>query len=383
MPTLIDLDANATTAPLPEVIETVAKCLAEFPGNPGSRHALGRKARQVLETSRETIAAILNAEPEEVIFTSGGTEANNLAISGLTRGSGKTIVLSPGEHPSNLEACRAMIRRGWSLHRLAVDSQGQLTDDSLQAVDWTAAGLATTILAHNETGAIQNVAPLISQCQAHGVPCHLDGVQAVGKIEVSFRDLEATSLSFGAHKFHGPRGVGALLVRRGVKLSPLLHGGFQEDSRRAGTEPVALIVGMAKALELWHRDRVERTRLVLNLRDRLQSQLAERLAPVVIHAANAPRLPNTLNIAFPGIDGEALLVALDLAGICCSLGSTCASGSTEPAPILLAMGVPPDIAKASVRFSLSLRNTEEEVDDAVNRIADAVNRLRNLNAGRV
>jgi cysteine desulfurase len=199
LPSLIDLDANATTAPLPEVIETVARCLAECPGNPGSRHALGRKARQVLESSRESIAAILDAEPEELLFTSGGTESNNLALFGLARGPARTILLSPGEHPSNLESCRALMKRGWTLNRLGVDALGQLTPDSLAGLNWSDVGLATAILAHNETGVIQNVGPLIDACQEHRVPMHLDGVQAVGKIDVAFHQWQATSLSFGAH----------------------------------------------------------------------------------------------------------------------------------------------------------------------------------------
>lgn len=378
MPALIDLDANATTRPLPEVIDTVARCLAEFPGNPGSRHGLGRKARQVLESSRETIAAILGAHPDEVHFTSGGTEANNLAISGLARGPGRTILLSPGEHPSSLEACRAMNQRGWSLQMLSVDSDGLISNADLSTVNGSDIGLATVILAHNETGVIQDVQRLASFCQQLGVPLHLDGVQAVGKIPVNFRALGATSLSLGAHKFHGPRGIGALLVRRGANLTPLLHGGHQEHQRRPGTEPVALIAGMAKALELWRRDQAERTRHLAALRDRLQALLTENAQPVmVVHAVHAPRLPNTLNIAFPGLDGEALLVGLDLAGVCCSLGSTCASGSMEPAPILLAMGVPVEIAKASVRFSVSVLNSLEEIDDAARRIAAVVARLRN------
>lgn len=376
MHALIDLDANATTTPLPEVIETVARCLRDVPGNPGSRHALGRKARQVLESSRESIAAILGADPAEILFTSGGTEANNLAITGLARGPARSLLLSPGEHPSNLEACRAMTHRGWSLKQLPVDADGIVTAAGLVSQDWTQIGLATLILAHNETGVIQDIRPLVSLCLEHHVPLHLDGVQAVGKIPVHFQESGATTLSLGAHKFHGPRGIGALLVRRGTKLTPLHFGGHQEQERRPGTEPVALIAGMAAALELWHRDHAGRTRQLTALRDRLQALLSESVPPVVVHGASAPRLPNTLNIAFPGLDGEALLVGLDLAGVCCSLGSTCASGSMEPAPILLAMGVSPEVAKASVRFSVSALNTLEEIDNAAQRIACVVTRLR-------
>jgi cysteine desulfurase len=380
----LDLDANATTRPLPEVVEVVARHLRDAWGNPGSRHALGRSARRVLETSRESIAAILGADPDELLFTSGGTESNNTAVFGLARGNGGTIALSPGEHPANLEACRVLMRRGWTLHRLPVDSQGRIVDDDIASATprdsnpWASGDvrLAAIILAHNETGVIQDIVPLVERCRERQIPLHLDGVQTVGKIPVDFHALGATTLSFGAHKFHGPRGIGGLLIRKGTRLTPLLYGGHQEQDRRAGTEAVPLIAGMAKALELWHADRDRRTAHLSTLRDRLQAGLLERCSPAVVNSGDAPRLPNTLSIAFPGLDGEALLVALDLAGVCCSLGSTCASGSTEPAPILVAMGVSSDIYRSSVRLSVSAVNTLSEIDDAVERIAVVVNRLR-------
>jgi cysteine desulfurase len=372
--TPIDLDANATTRPLPEVVEVVARHLRESWGNPGSRHALGRKARRVLEDSRESIADVLGAHPDEVVFTSGGTEANNLAILGLARGSNGTAVLTPAEHPANLEACRVLQQRGWTLRTLPVDDQGRITAESPTMLE--GAQLAAILLAHNETGVIQDALSLGDACRNQQVLLHLDAVQAAGKVPIHFGNSGATTLSFGAHKFHGPRGVGGLLVRRGVTLAPLLFGGHQEQDRRPGTEPVALIAGMATALELWRRDQYDRTRRLTELRDRLQSGLETRCAPTVVNGGQAPRLPNTLNIAFPGVDGEALLVALDLAGICCSLGSTCASGSMEPAPILVAMGCPPEVYKSSVRFSLSVENSAEEIDHAIERIAEVVARLR-------
>ncbi len=369
---VIDLDANATTRPLPEVVDCVARHLRETWGNPGSRHRLGRQARRVLETSRETIAAILGAEPDELYFTGGGTEANNLAAMGLPRGSKGTIALSPGEHPSVNEACAVMQQRGLTLHRFPVDRHGR----NLYDAPWTDLKLVCVLLAHNETGVIQDVSAISDLCRIHGVPLHLDGVQAVGKIPVDFRRLGATSLSFGAHKFHGPRGVGGLLLHRGVKLTPGLVGGHQEQGRRAGTEPVALVAGMAQALELWQRDRESRTATLMMLRNRLQSQLVAACPFAVVHAAEVDRLPNTLNIAFPGVDGEALLVALDLAGVCASLGSACASGSTEPSPILVAMGCEPAVYRSSLRLSVSLFNTADEIDRAVDIIVKTVTKLR-------
>ncbi len=254
---------------------------------------------------------------------------------------------------------------------LTVDAAGRILADSLSFTSSNEAPpkLVSLLLAHNETGVIQNVRPIIDRCNARGIPTHLDAVQAVGKIPVSFKQLEATALSFGAHKFHGPRGIGGLLVRRGVNLTPLLYGGHQEAGRRPGTEPVALIAGMATALELWHRDAEVRAMRMAAARDRLEPGLRDICSPVVVHGGNVNRLPNTCSIAFPGLDGEALLVALDLEGIACSLGSTCASGSAEPAPILLAMGVPPEVALSTVRFSVSFETTLEEIDEAVRRIA--------------
>ena len=375
----IYLDNNATTQPLPEVIETVSRHLRDSYGNPSSRHGLGRKARRVLEDSREQIAAILGALPSELIFTSGGTEANNLAVFGLARHPVGTILISPGEHPSILEACRLRERQGWQLETLPVDGSGllQLSGPSLPERDWTDVRLAAVILAHNETGVIQNVDPLIERGKESQFAVHLDGVQAVGKLPVNFRKLGATTLSFGAHKFHGPRGIGGLLVRDGVQLSPGFSvGGLQESGRRAGTEPVPLVAGMAKALELWNYAQAERTAYVTSLRDHLEARLLSLAAPAVVNGQLAPRLPNTLNISFPGVDGEALLVALDLEGVAASLGSACASGSIEPTPILVAMGLAEELYRSAVRLTLSCLNTRDEIDEAASRISQVVKYLR-------
>lgn len=375
----IYLDNNATTQPLPEVVETVARHLRESYGNPSSRHALGRKARRVLEDSREQIAAILGAVPSELVFTSGGTEANNLAVFGLTSEKPATILSSPGEHPSNLEACRVRQRQGWALETLAVDGSGLFdpTAASWNEHQWNDVRLAAVILAHNETGVIQTVQPLIAQAAQYGFAVHLDGVQAVGKIPVHFHETKAATLSFGAHKFHGPRGIGGLLIRDGVRLSPdFAVGGLQESSRRAGTEPVALVAGMAKALELWNQSHAERISRMTILRDRLETQLEALAGPTIVNGRLAARLPNTLNISFPGVDGEALLVALDLEGICCSLGSACASGSIEPTPILVAMGLSADLYRSALRLTLSCLTTQDEIDEAARRIASVVKYLR-------
>jgi cysteine desulfurase len=372
----IFLDHNSTTRPLPEVVEAVARHSRESWANPGSRHAEGRIARRALEDAREKIAAILNANPKEVLFTSGGTEAINLAILGLAARRPATALLTAGEHPAVRQACGRLQERGWKLQFLDVDREGQIVAEQLEKLRWDEIGLATVILAHNETGVVQDVSPLAERCRQHGIALHVDAVQAVGKISVDFHKLGATALSFGAHKFHGPRGIGALLLREGATLRARQLGGHQEADLRAGTEPVALAVGMAVALEKWHSQQTQREAWIRGLRDRLEQGLQTACNPVVINGSIDRRLPNTLNIAFPGVEGDALFVALDLAGISCSLGSTCASGSTEPSPALVAMGCPPEVVASSVRFSLSFENTQDEIDDAVGRIAQIVRRLR-------
>jgi cysteine desulfurase len=374
--TPIYLDNNATTPPLPEVIETIARVQREAFGNPGSRHSFGRQARRILETSRESIAAILGADASEVVFTSGGTEAINLALRGLARGTSGTILLSPGEHPATKETCLALAARGWRIHELPVDGSGLLTAAGICEAPWDEIRLASSLLAHNETGVIQDLSLFGEHCRQRRVPWHVDAVQAVGRIPVDFHALGATTLSCAAHKFHGPRGIGVLLVREGCRLEPLHFGGHQEAGRRAGTEPTALAAGMAKALELWQGEQRFRTARVGELRDRLQEGLASRCGPAVVIGAGAPRLPNTLNMAFPGVDGEALLVALDLAGVACSLGGTCASGALEPAPILAAMGFADEIRKSAVRLSLSCLNTRTEIDEVIERVARVVCGLR-------
>jgi cysteine desulfurase len=375
-PPPIDLDHNATTRPWPEVAETVARHLRDSWGNPGSRHSAGRVARRVLEDSRETLARLLGAVPDEVVLTAGGTEAINLFLFGTASGPPGTIALTAGEHPAVVESCRHLVRRGWKLHTLPVDQAGRLDPSAFDALPWSDLRLVTVILAHNETGVVQDVARLSAMCRERRVPLHLDAVQAVGKIPVDFHALGATALSLGAHKFHGPRGIGALLLRQGTSLAPHLFGGHQESGRRPGTEPVALVAGMTRALELWHADRDARTARIRQMRDRFEHVLAESCPPTVVHGAAADRLPNTANVAFPGLDGDALLVALDLRGVLCSLGSTCASGSAEPAPALLAMRVPPAVAKGSVRFSLGADNTPEEIDTAARIVAETVRSLR-------
>ena len=375
-PHAVYLDNNATTPVDPRVLDVMQHSWQSGFANPGSQHSFGRAARTILEDSREQIAAILDADPSELIFTSGGTESLNAAVHGFTAGRRGQIGLTAGEHPAMREACLRAAASGVTLCNIPVNPDGLLDPAALATLPWPDLRLVGLILAHNETGVIQNTTQLAELCRTHRVPLLFDAVQAIGKIDFSFRQSQASAVAFGAHKFHGPRGIGGLLLQRGLRIPALLVGGHQESDRRAGTEPVPLVAGMAAALKFWHDERVERQQTMSRLRNLLEAGLTELCPPIVIHSGHAPRLPNTLNVAFPGVSGEALLVNLHLAGIACSLGSTCASGSVEPAPVLLAMGLPEDLCLSSVRFSLSYQNTEQEVLAAIPQIAAAVARLR-------
>ena len=372
----IFLDNNSTTPPLDEVIDLVATEYRTHYANPGSAHADGRQSRRVLEDARELLASLVGADPQEVIFTSGGSESINLAIQGFLPGTPGEIALSAGEHPATVNTIRKLAPRGIRQRIIPLGSDGRIDVAALEEFDWQQIQLATLILAHNETGVIQDVAPLAALCEKHRIPLHLDGVQAIGKIPFHFHDSGATAVSLAAHKFHGPRGVGALIVKENARLLPQITGGHQERGKRAGTEPVALAAGMARALECAIRDQRQRSEQMAALRDRLQQGLQELCPPVVINGSLEHRLPNTLNISFPGLDGEALLISLDLAGISCSLGSACASGSRDPAPVLLAMGCPEPVYQSAVRLSLSFLNTNEEIEEAIRRISRVVHQLR-------
>jgi cysteine desulfurase len=348
--------------------------------NPASAHQPGRAARRVLEAAREAIGQILGAklsgmDADRVIFTSGGTEANNLALHGLSRGAPAHAVVSAIEHHSVSQFAKQLEREGWRIDRLGVDSSGVVQTEQLEPLLRGDTRFAAVMLGNNETGAIQPIAELAAICQRQGVPLHTDAAQAVGKIRVNFRELGAATLSAAAHKFHGPRGIGVLLVRAGVEIEPLLRGGFQQGGIRPGTESVTLAVGMQRALELWQAEADERAKRMSELRDSLEAGLRQGWPDLVINSQAAPRLPQTSNVAFPGLDRQALLMALDLAGVACSTGSACASGSSEPSPMLLAMGADDAVVGGSLRLSLGAQTTQAEVGEAVRRILACCRRL--------
>jgi cysteine desulfurase len=371
---VIYLDNNATTPTLPAVYEAMRPCLTEVYGNPASAHRAGRRARQALEDAREHVAALLGARPDEVVFTSGATEANNLAVFGLAGDPSGHVVASPVEHPSVAEPLRRLQEIGFRVDFLPVDRAGVVRPEALAGLLRPETRLVTVMLANNETGAVQPITDLVARQPA--VPFHCDAVQAVGRVPVHFGELGVTTLSLSAHKFHGPRGVGALLVRHDTKLRPLILGGHQQRGRRPGTEPVALAVGLAAALELAEREGGSRRERVLALRRRLLDALRREAAPVVLNGPEEGGMPHTLNLSFPGCQADALLMVLDLAGVACSTGSACSSGSLLPSPVLKAMGVPDDVLHSAMRFSLSALLSEAEVDEAGRRIAGAVRRLR-------
>lgn len=393
MPTpSIYLDNNATTPIDPRVVEAMTECYRRFPGNPASQHAAGRAARRALEEAREEIGGILGAklgapQPDRVIFTSGATEANNLAIRGILGGwrvgmseshGAPHVIVSAIEHPSISGVADQLATEGVQVSQLPVSRGGVVKLEELPAMLTPQTRLVCIMLGSNETGALQPVAEAAAICRAANVPLHCDAVQVAGKLPVDFRALGASMLSVSAHKFHGPRGVGALLVHGKTPLAPLFFGGFQQAGLRPGSEPVALAVGLATALKLWREEAAQRAARMQQLRDQFESLLRTGIADLVIHAQAAPRLPHASHLAFPGLDRQALLMALDLAGVACSAGSSCASGSSELSPTLLAMGVSRELAASSLRFSFSAFSTAEELGEAAGRILKTYNDLRRL-----
>jgi cysteine desulfurase len=378
--TMIDLDHNATTSIHPEVAQAILECSLAGHGNAASAHAHGRRARRILEEAREGIGEIVGADmtglqADRVILTSGGTESNNLALFGMVSGTPGRVVISSVEHPSVVGAAEQLERRGFEVRRVRVGSTGVVDPTHFRELVTQGTQLVSIMLANNETGVIQPIAALAGYCREIGVPFHTDAVQAVGKIPVNFAELPVTALTFTGHKFHGPRGIGVLLIRRSAPIQPLLYGGFQQLGLRPGTEPIELAVGLHRALQIWLRDSQTRGVRMAALRDRFEQRLRDAVPDVVVNGLRAQRLPHTSSIAFPGLDCQALHMALDLAGVACSVGSACASGSSEPSTVLVAMGLPAEIIESSLRFSIGAFTSRQDIDQAVDRIADVVRRL--------
>lgn len=391
---LIYLDHNSTTPLDPAVAAAIADCWSQGFLNPASQHRAGQWARRVLEKSRSSIISMLGGkfrgmDADSLVVTSGGTESNNLALIGMTLASFEQqkqrhdsaspvdyqVLVSAIEHPSVIGAAEHLARLGFTVQRISVDPLGVVSLDHLESLLQRPTLLVSVMMANNETGVIQEIRKIAQLCQKHNVPLHTDAVQTVAKLPVHFRDLGVSALSFSAHKFNGPRGIGGLLLRHGVQIEPILFGGFQQLARRPGTEDVAALLGMEVAMKLFfdHPDRMER---VAALRDDLQSRLLSQVPDAVVVGGSAKRIPSTLNISFPGINRQAFLMAADLVGIAVSTGSACASGSSEPSHVLSAMRLENGVIESAIRISLGVTNTSEEIETASRHISSIIKQLR-------
>ncbi len=372
-------DHNATTPVSREVLEALTAALTDTPGNASSVHHFGQEARRRLEVARLRMALFLGGDPKETVFTSGGTEADNLAILGAARASSKRhIVTTTIEHPAVLAAVRQLECEGFSAAYVPSGGDGVVDPDAVRRALRPDTALVSVMHANNETGVVQPVAEIARIARECGATMHSDGVQAAGKIDVDVAALGVDLYSVSGHKFYAPKGCGALFVRSGVKLQPLQFGGRHERERRPGTENVPGAAALARAAdlaELWLE--TESTRLA-GLRDRLERGILDRIADTGVNGGGAPRTPNTTNIWFDGIEGEAMVIALDLRGFAVSTGAACSSGAIEPSHVLIAMGLPPARAKASIRFSLGRANTEDHVDELIEAVAASAAHLRRL-----
>jgi cysteine desulfurase len=383
---LIYFDHNATTPLHPAVWEAMRPFLTGAFGNPSSLHTDGIQARDAVEEAREQVARLLGASAEEIVFTSGGTEADNLAILGSVlarRPQRGHIVTSQIEHPAVLGSCHTLETQGFRVTRLPVGSAGMIDPDDLATTLSDDTLLMTLMHANNEVGTIQPIRACAALARARGVLVHTDAVQSVGKIATLVDELNVDLLSLSAHKIHGPKGVGALYVRRGTVLDPLVTGGPQERGLRGGTEPVAAIVGLGVAAQLAAAHLSAEMSRVAALRDHLEQGVLASIPEVLVNGGPAPRLPTTTNLSFKGMDGQSLVVALDLKGVATSTGSACSSGSLEPSPVLIAMGLSAEWVRGAVRFSLGAGNTLQEVETVLQMLPPIVARLRQHANGSV
>ena len=377
------LDNNATTPVLPEVLEAMRPYFGDRFGNASSIHHHGQETRAAVERARESMAGLLGCRPAEVVFTSGGTEADNLAIFGLINPGlaypGDHVITSTIEHHAVLNSCKHLAKKGIEVTSLPVDGRGLVDPDDLRRALRPNTKLVTIMFANNETGVIQPVEEIGKICAEADVYFHTDAVQAAGKVPIRVEEIGCDLLSISGHKINAPQGVGALYVRKGTTLEAMLYGGSHERSRRAGTENVPGIVGLGKAAELALRgfENGETVRMA-TLRDRLENAILQNVEAARVNGDGAPRVPNTSNIYFDYIEGEALIIALDLKGLAVSTGAACSSGAIEPSHVLTAMGLRPDRARASIRFSLGKQNTAEDVDFAIELVPASVARLREL-----
>ena len=372
-------DHNATTPVHPEVAAAVQPYLGDLFGNPSSIHWAGRDVRKAVEDAREGIAAFYGCRPLEVVFTSSGTESDNLALQGvafLDGNQGKHIVTTQVEHPAVMKTCRFLERLGYRVTYVPVNRQGIVDPEEVARAIETDTMLVTVMAANNETGCLMPIGEIGEIARRAGALMHTDAVQATGKIALPWEKLPVDLLTFSGHKVNGIKGAGGLIVRKGVEISPILQGGHQERGRRGGTENVVGIVAMGKAFALLRESMTGEVAEVRRMRDAFERALFDRIPDVVLNGHPTLRLPNTVNISFRYVEGEALLLNLDMLGIACSSGSACTSGSLEASPILLAMGADPTDAQGALRFSLGYGNTDEDVSYTVDAVERVVHKLR-------
>jgi cysteine desulfurase len=377
----IYFDHNATTPIAPEVLAAMLPYLTEEYGNASSIHAYGQNARGAVEQARSSVAALVGARSADIMFTSGGTESNNHAILGAVAaapGKAKHVITSAIEHVAVLDPCRALAKSGIDLTVLPVDRDGLVNLEDLRAAIRPETVLITLMLANNEIGTIEPIEEIGKIAAEKGIVFHSDAVQAAGKIPIDVEKLGVDLLSISAHKFCGPKGVGALYIRKGTQLGPLMYGGHSERDRRPGTEDVAAIAGMGKAAELALTGMRKESECIRGLRDRLERGLLDRVPHSWVNGTRAPRVPNTANLTFSFIEGESMVIALDLKGLACSTGAACSSGALEPSHVLMALGLAPEDARATLRLSLGHQTTEDEIDFALETIPPVIERLRQL-----
>lgn len=374
-------DNAATTQVSPRVLEAMKPWLLEQYGNPSSIYSIGRQARTAVETARRQVAAALDCEPNEVYFTSGGSEADNWALKGtahlLAKQGKRHLITTNFEHHAILHTCAALEKEGFEVTYLPVDSKGLVTAEQVRQAIRPDTALVSIMYANNEIGTVQPISEIAAVCKEAGVRFHTDAVQAVGHLPISVREQNITMLSLSAHKLHGPKGVGALIVRKGFIPPNLIDGGGQEKGRRAGTENVSGIVGLGEAITAAVEKMEEETPRVTALRDRLIDGLV-KLPKVRLNGDRQHRLPGNVNLSFEGIEGESLLLMLDYAGICASSGSACTSGSLDPSHVLLAIGLPHEVAHGSLRLTLGDQTTDEDVDYILEQVPPIVERLRSM-----
>jgi cysteine desulfurase len=382
----IYFDHNATTPLHPDVAASMTRVLKEDFGNPSSVHQYGQRAKAILDDARGAVAALIGAEPAEVVFTSGGTEADNFAIRGAAEALEPTgrrhLVASAIEHEAVLNTFKALAKRGWQTTLVRVDAHGVVDPDRVRAAMTDATALVSVMHANNEIGTIQPIAEIAALAHDRGALMHTDAVQTAGKIPIDVNALAVDLLAISGHKFNGPKGAGALWIRRGTRLAAILTGGRHERSRRAGTENVPGLAGLgAAAVAARVKLATEPARLA-SLRDRLEAGILSSVAGTAVNGAREPRVANTTNVSFDGVEAESLLIALDLAGVAVSTGSACSSGTLEPSHVLRAMGFPPHRTQNSIRFSLGQDNTEAEVDHVIAILPGIVEKLRSLTGTR-